>query len=159
MGKPLKKPMARPRRRKGVPNADMFSKLRRSEIMSSIHSRNTKPEIIVRSLLHRLGYRFRLHRADLPGRPDIVLPKYQLAIMVHGCWWHLHQGCPAGRLPTGNRAFWKNKLEANRQRDQRHLRSLKRMGWRTLVIWECQIERRPEEVARRISRATQQGNA
>ena len=131
---------------------DMFSPARRSEIMSNIRGRDTKPELRVRSLLHGLGYRFRLHRRDLPGRPDIVLPAHKVAVLVHGCWWHLHRGCPAGRLPTANRSFWKRKLEDNRERDRLNLIRLRRAGWRTVVLWECDIENDLERVSRRLLR-------
>lgn len=128
---------------------DMFSRERRSEIMSRIRGSNTKPERLVRSLLHRLGYRFRLHRRDLPGRPDIVLPGRRTVVLVHGCWWHLHQGCPAGRLPTGNRAFWQAKLEGNRRRDRSTIAKLRRLGWKVVVLWECEIERDLNNVGRK----------
>lgn len=144
---------AQPHRNKPRPRGDMFSPARRSEIMSHIRGRDTKPERLVRSHLHALGLRFRLHRRDLPGRPDIVLPRYKLAVFVHGCYWHLHQGCPAGRLPNTNQRFWKRKLESNRTRDLANLRKLRRRGWHVLVLWECDIERRPHLIARRIARA------
>lgn len=96
--------------------------------MSRVRSRSTKPELIVRSLLHRLGYRFRLHRKDLPGTPDLVLPKYKTVIMVHGCFWHQHKGCKRATLPKSNRAFWKKKLDANRARDARAARELELQG-------------------------------
>lgn len=121
--------------------------------MSRIRGENTKPERLVRSLLHGLGLRFRLHRRDLPGQPDIVLPKYRLAVFVHGCFWHLHPGCPAGRLPTGNMSFWRTKLEGNRKRDLAKARQLRRLGWKVVVVWECEIERQPIVVHRRLQRA------
>jgi len=120
--------------------------------MSLIRGRDTKPELLVRSLLHRLGYRFRLHRKDLPGRPDIVLPRYQSAIFVHGCFWHLHSGCAAGRLPTKNQEFWRAKLEGNRARDQRKEQRLRELGWTVIVLWECDIEKDLEGVADRLER-------
>lgn len=136
-------------RRTGV---DMFSPERRSEIMGRIGPKDTKPERLVRSLLHRLGYRFRLHRRDLPGRPDVVLPRYRTAVLVHGCYWHLHEGCPAGRLPTANQEFWRKKLEGNRVRDRRNEAALRRLGWRVVVLWECEIERDLVAVGRRLRR-------
>lgn len=139
--------------RKNRRGVDMFSAARRSEIMAAISGRDTKPELIVRSLLHRMGYRFCLHRRDLPGKPDVVLPKYKTAVFVHGCWWHLHRGCPAGRLPTANREFWKNKLGRNRRRDAKNVRGLKRLGWRVQVLWECEIEGDLRNVQKRLSRA------
>ena len=119
--------------------------------MAGIGRRDTRPELLVRSLLHRLGYRFRLHRQDLPGCPDIVLPRYRTAVLVHGCYWHFHRGCPAGRLPGGNRAFWEKKLNGNRRRDRRNERDLHRLGWKVVTIWECEIERAPSDVARRLT--------
>ena len=93
---------------------DVFSKSKRSEIMSHIGQKDTQPEIVVRKMLHRMGYRFRLHRKDLPGKPDIVLPKYRKVIFVHGCFWHGHEGCPRAALPETNREFWEQKVEKNK---------------------------------------------
>lgn len=109
--------------------------------MSNVRSKNTKPELKVRSLLHRLGYRFRIHRKDLPGKPDIVLPKYHLAIFVHGCFWHQHPGCNRAKLPKKNRIFWEAKLIGNAKRDSVVQEKLKKIGWNVLVIWECDIKR------------------
>jgi DNA mismatch endonuclease (patch repair protein) len=136
-----------------VTSRDVVSPQRRSQIMAGIGRRNTAPEKLVRSLLHRLGYRFRLHARSLPGRPDIVLRRYRLAVFVHGCYWHLHRGCPAGRLPTGNREFWRKKLTGNRARDRRNERELIAAGWRVVTIWECEIERSPSIVANRLNAA------
>jgi DNA mismatch endonuclease (patch repair protein) len=132
---------------------DRLSPQRRSENMARIPTSHTTPERIARSMLHALGFRFRLHRRDLPGRPDIVLPKHQTAIFVHGCFWHLHPGCNAGRLPTAHRDFWKNKLEGNRVRDRRTRRRLREMGWAVLTIWECQLERNPVRVQETLRRS------
>ena len=111
--------------------------------MSRVKGRDTKPEKAVRSMLHRLGYRFRLRRSDLPGRPDIVLPKYKSVIFVHGCYWHRHD-CPNGRrLPRSRLDFWKPKLEGNRERDLRHYKSLDNQGWKVLIIWECMLKDTP----------------
>jgi len=107
--------------------------------MSRIGSKNTKPELIVRSILHRLGYRFSLRR-KLPGRPDIVMPKYQLVIFVHGCFWHQHKRCPAGRVPKSNVAFWEEKFAKNKKRDAKVKRTLKKDGWRVHVVWECELK-------------------
>jgi DNA mismatch endonuclease (patch repair protein) len=108
--------------------------------MSRVKSRDTKPEKMVRSMLHRCGYRFRLRRSDLPGSPDIVLPKYGSVIFVHGCYWHRHD-CPNGRrLPLSRLDFWKPKLEGNRERDLRHYKALDKRGWKVLIIWECMLK-------------------
>jgi len=111
----------------------------RSRMMASIRGANTGPERLVRSLLHAAGFRFRLHLSGLPGRPDIVLPKHNLAVFVHGCFWHRHAGCRFAYRPESNAAFWNAKLNANRFRDRRNLRALRKLGWRTLVVWECHI--------------------
>ncbi|MFH2064677.1 MAG: very short patch repair endonuclease [Pseudomonadota bacterium] len=116
---------------------DTFSREKRSQIMSRISGKNTKPELIVRSLLHNLGYRFRLHRIDLPGKPDITLPKYKKVIFVHGCFWHGHKGCKRSRRPTTNEKFWNKKLAGNMERDKRYYRDLRAMGWQILIVWEC----------------------
>ena len=109
--------------------------------MSRIPNADTGPEMLVRSILHRRGFRFRLHRKDLAGRPDIVLPRYQVAVLVHGCFWHLHDDCPDGRLPKSNAKFWKKKLYGNKERDQRNVQALVEAGWRPIVVWECEIEK------------------
>lgn len=109
--------------------------------MSRIRGKHTAPEIVVRSLLHRLGFRFRLHGKALPGRPDIVLPKYRTVVFVHGCFWHRHRGCKNCTTPTNRRAFWVAKLEGNAARDKLHLRALRKLGWRCIVVWECQTEK------------------
>lgn len=106
--------------------------------MSRIRSRDTKPELLIRSLLHRAGFRFRLHRKDLPGRPDIVLPKWRAVIDVRGCYWHAH-GCHLFQKPQQNSEFWRSKLQANVDRDLRNALALERLGWRHLVIWECAL--------------------
>jgi DNA mismatch endonuclease (patch repair protein) len=116
---------------------DKISPERRSENMRRIRSTGTKPELVVRSLLHKLGYRFRLHRAGLPGRPDIVFPSRCKAIFVHGCFWHQHRDCIDGRVPKSNSEYWREKLLRNTARDAANRRQLAKMGWPTLVIWEC----------------------
>lgn len=118
--------------------ADVVSPEKRSEMMSGIRSRNTKPEILVRKWLHAHGYRFRLHRKDLPGTPDIVLPGRRLAIFVHGCFWHQHEGCHLVKLPSTRREWWQEKLGRNMLRDGRVKEELEALGWRVLVIWECE---------------------
>ena len=111
----------------------------RSRIMSRIRGQDTVPEKIVRSLLFRSGFRFRLHRRDLPGRPDIVLPKYRAVIFINGCFWHAHARCAYATSPSSNRKFWQTKLADNQERDRRNIRKLHQAGWRVLVVWECTI--------------------
>jgi DNA mismatch endonuclease, patch repair protein len=118
---------------------DRLDTAARRRLMQAVKSKNTGPERAVRSLLHRLGYRFRLHRRDLPGTPDIVLPSRRAAIFVHGCYWHGH-GCRIGRLPKSRLDYWGAKIEANRQRDSRKADSLTALGWRVLVVWQCEIK-------------------
>jgi DNA mismatch endonuclease (patch repair protein) len=117
--------------------------------MAAIKGSNTKPELAVRSALHRAGLRFRLHRKDLPGRPDIVLPKYKTVIFVHGCFWHRH-GCANSVMPKTRREFWEEKLEGNRRRDSRQQEALRKAGWKVIIIWECAVRRDHETVVRRI---------
>ena len=118
--------------------ADVHTEEQRSFNMSRIRGKNTKPEMTVRSVVHRLGYRYALHRSDLPGHPDIVLVRYKKIIFVHGCFWHMHR-CRYGRVtPATNTKFWHDKRRGNVERDKRNLRKLRRDGWRVLVIWECQ---------------------
>ncbi len=118
---------------------DVFSKEKRSQIMSHVSGKNTKPELVVRSLLHKMGYRFRLHRKDLPGKPDITLPKYKKVIFVHGCFWHGHTDCPRSKRPTTNKKFWREKLDKNRERDKASVNNLKELGWDVLVVWTCEV--------------------
>lgn len=119
---------------------DRISAGHRSWNMSRIKGKDTKPEITVRSMLHRLGYRFRLHRKDLPGKPDIVLPKYRTVIFVHGCFWHRHPGCRFAYTPKSRTEFWLDKLQKNVERDQKVQDQLVQEGWRVAVIWECQTK-------------------
>lgn len=128
--------------------ADMFTRKRRSEIMANIRSADTIPEVELRKLVHSLGFRFRLHRTDLPGKPDLVLPKHRAALMMNGCFWHGHT-CKDGRRPGSNTEYWNRKLDRNAQRDKKNLAALKRLGWRCLVVWECQLKNR-ERLERRI---------
>jgi DNA mismatch endonuclease (patch repair protein) len=116
---------------------DMVTPGTRSRMMSGIRGKNTKPEILVRKILHAAGFRFRLHRHDLPGSPDIVLPKYRLVIFVHGCFWHMHAGCKYSTMPSTRTDFWKKKLGSNRDRDRENIQKLLSKGWRVLVVWEC----------------------
>lgn len=112
----------------------------RSAIMSKVRGRNTKPEMLVRSLLHRLGYRFRLHKKDLPGRPDIVFPSRRAAIFVHGCFWHQHSGCRKASIPETRREFWQAKLQRNVDRDVENVEALRARGWKVLIVWECETK-------------------
>lgn len=108
--------------------------------MAAIRSKNTKPEIAVRRALHALGFRFRLHAAGLPGKPDIVLKKHEAIVQVKGCFWHGHR-CLKGRIPGSNRAYWSAKIQGNKQRDRRNERRLRAAGWRVATIWECTVRR------------------
>lgn len=119
---------------------DHLSKKKRSWNMSRIRSKNTKPEIIVRSLLHRMGYRFSLHRKDLPGKPDIVLTKYKTVVFVHGCFWHRHKGCKRCTTPSTNQRYWIPKLERNIVKDKFNQKLLKKNGWFPIIVWECEIK-------------------
>lgn len=118
---------------------DILSKEKRSWNMSRIKGENTKPELVVRSLLHQLGFRFRLHRKGLPGTPDIVLPKYETVIFVHGCFWHRHKGCKYAYVPKSRVSFWDKKFRENVERDKRNREQLEQMGWSVEVIRECEI--------------------
>ena len=116
---------------------DVFPEEKRREIMSRVKNKNTRQELLVRSLLHRLGYRFRLHRNDLPGTPDLVLPKHCVAVFVHGCFWHGHS-CNRGKLPQSNREFWRSKIQKNIDRDKQAREALRRLGWDVVVVWSCE---------------------
>ena len=118
---------------------DHLTKEQRSWNMSRVHGKDTKPEMIVRSFLHRNGFRFRLHVKALPGCPDIVLPKYKTVIEVRGCFWHRHPGCKKATMPATNRAFWHDKLQQNVARDAKNDTALSKLGWRIIVIWGCQL--------------------
>mgnify|MGYP000467610668 CR=1 FL=1 len=118
--------------------ADRISKAKRSEIMARVKQKNTKPEIAVRSLLHKMGYRFRLHRKDLPGKPDITLSKYKAIIFVHGCFWHGHN-CRKGTLPRTHKVFWRQKIQGNQKRDRVNIIKLQDLDFRVMVVWECEI--------------------
>ena len=132
--------------RAGSAMTDIVSKKRRSVIMSRIVSRNTRPEVRVRSVLHRMGFRFRLCRKDLPGKPDIVLPRWRAIIFVHGCFWHGHKNCKAAKLPTTNTSFWKKKIESNFDRDKKIAFALRGMGWSVITVWQCQISNQKKVV-------------
>lgn len=119
--------------------ADIVDAPTRSAMMAGIRGKNTKPEMLVRRSLHRSGFRFQLHRRDLPGRPDIVLPRYRTVVEVRGCFWHRHKGCRFAYMPKSNRAFWEAKLNGNRERDLRNLQKLRELGWRVIEVWECEL--------------------
>jgi DNA mismatch endonuclease, patch repair protein len=117
---------------------DTITPTERSALMSRIRSKNTKPELVVRSMLHHLGYRFRLHRKDLPGRPDIVLPRHRKIILVQGCFWHGHF-CSLASKPKSNEGYWRQKIKGNKARDMRNIELLHGQGWTVLELWECEI--------------------
>lgn len=121
--------------------ADIVSPATRSRMMSGIRHKNTKPELAIRSALHRAGFRFRLHRSDLPGRPDLVFPRYKAVLFVHGCFWHGH-GCHLFRWPATRQEFWREKIEKNIARDRKQYAALEEMGWRTAILWECALKGR-----------------
>lgn len=130
---------------------DTLSPAERSVRMSLIRSKDTKPELLVRKAVWAAGFRYRLHGEDLPGRPDLVLPALRTVVFVHGCYWHAHS-CQKGRIPGQNSHFWSNKFEANKARDQRNIRRLRREGWSVLTVWECSLSKAQsrEGVIRRL---------
>lgn len=119
---------------------DVHDKATRSRNMAAIKGKNTTPEVFLRKALFRSGLRFRLHRKDLPGKPDIVLPKYNAVIFVHGCFWHGHSGCPMFKLPSSRTDFWANKIDSNKKRDSLNITELVNNGWRVLEVWECALK-------------------
>jgi DNA mismatch endonuclease (patch repair protein) len=134
--------------------ADIWTKAKRSEVMGKIRSKDTKPEIAVRKLLHGMGYRFTVNgpkNRSLPGRPDIVLPKHKTVVFVHGCFWHRHKGCKVASNPKTNKKFWKEKFARNVARDRENLRELRRLGWRTIIVWECEVGK-TEKVCKKLKR-------
>jgi DNA mismatch endonuclease (patch repair protein) len=135
--------------------ADVVDRATRSRMMAGITGKNTKPELIVRKYLHRRGFRFRLHDKRLPGRPDLVFPKYRAVVQVHGCFWHQHRGCDFAYMPKTRVRFWRAKLGGNSSRDKRNNAALRRRGWRVATIWECEIqnEKALANVARWITTA------
>lgn len=136
---------------RSAPSMDTLSRSERAERMRLIRSKDTKPEMAVRSTVYRMGYRYRLHASDLPGCPDIVFRKRRKAIFIHGCFWHLHAGCRNNRPPKSRLDYWKPKLERNAARDAQARRELSKAGWRSMVIWECELDK-PARVATRLSR-------
>ena len=119
--------------------ADRVTKEERSRIMALVKSKDTSPEMKVRRAVHQAGYRFRLHRSDLPGSPDLVLPRHRMAVFVHGCFWHWH-GCRRSRMPQTNRVYWQAKIQRNMDRDVRTQAQLTELGWRVISIWECSLD-------------------
>jgi len=119
---------------------DTFPPEKRSDIMRRVRSADTMPERKVRSLLHKLGFRFRLHQNDLPGKPDIVLPKHRTVIFVHGCFWHRHQGCPRATTPASRQEYWLPKFSRTVERDRKNQEELQRQGWNIIVVWECETK-------------------
>lgn len=132
---------------------DTLTKIERSLRMSLVRSKDTKPEMLARRLVHSMGYRYRLHDRRLPGCPDMVFASRRKVIFVHGCFWHQHKCAMGDRMPKSRLGFWRAKLEGNKTRDARNLQSLRRLGWRAMVVWECQIHpRRLDKLAARIAR-------
>lgn len=130
---------------------DIVDPSRRSRMMAGIKGRDTTPERAVRSHLHKAGLRFRLQAKGLPGRPDLLLPRWGVAIFVHGCFWHRHPGCPNAATPASNTAFWQQKFQDNVARDARNMTALRRLGWRVFVVWECRTSSRElDSLVRRI---------
>ena len=130
---------------------DILTPLERSERMRRVRSRDTRPELTVRALVHSLGFRYRLHCSKYPGTPDLVLSSRRRAIFVHGCFWHRHRGCRKASTPSTNRGFWKAKFQANVLRDKRKIRELRKLGWKALIVWECET-RNPEKLKERLRR-------
>ena len=133
---------------------DIFSQEKSSQVMSHVRNRDTRPEKIIRSILHKSGFRFRIQRKDLPGKPDIVLPKYKTIIFVHGCFWHQHEGCKKALPPKSNVSFWLEKFRKNKERDRKVIRTLQESGWKVIVVWQCEIPKiknNPEIIKKLIS--------
>lgn len=135
------------------PFMDTVDARTRSEIMARIRSKNTLPEVVVRKVAHSLGLRFRLHRKDLPGSPDLVFPRWGLAVFVHGCFWHRHEGCKFATTPKTRAGFWQRKFDANVARDRRAVEALTQRGWQVEIIWECETHDM-ERLATRLRSAT-----
>ena len=132
---------------------DVVDQATRSRMMSGIRGKNTQPELRVRRFLHARGFRFRLHGTGLPGRPDLVLPRYRTAVFVHGCFWHQHPGCRFAARPGTNSDFWQRKFKENRERDERQERQLRELGWRVCTVWECEGDEELQKLARNLREA------
>ncbi len=139
--------------------ADILTPKQRSELMSKVRSRDTKPEWILRCGLHRLGIRYRLKNKHLAGNPDLVFPKFHAAVFVHGCYWHRHKGCKDASIPKTNADFWEKKFIENIERDRRAIDQLENNGWRTLVVWECELTRNAFETIYRVANWLNQADA
>jgi DNA mismatch endonuclease (patch repair protein) len=137
---------------------DIVSPARRSELMSRIRAKDTKPEIAVRSVAHALGFRFRLHHRGLPGRPDLVFPRLRKVVFVHGCFWHRHPRCQFAYAPKSNTKFWRQKFSANVRRDRLAIQTLKEQGWQVLIVWQCQTSN-IEALRQRLASYLQTGAA
>lgn len=124
---------------------DIFSKSKRSDIMSKVSGKDTKPEILVRKYLFSKGFRYRKNVKDLPGKPDIVLPRHKAIIFIHGCFWHGHEGCEAAKLPASNVDYWMKKVASNITRDSHNIHLLKETGWNVIIIWECELKSKNRE--------------
>ena len=131
---------------------DSITAARRSANMSRIKSKDTKPEMLIRRMLHRLGYRYSLHRRDLPGAPDLVFPSRRKVVLIHGCFWHQHKRCIDGRLPKSREEYWLPKLLRNVERDRQNVSKLRRCGWKVMKVWECEVMGDSERAMRKISR-------
>ena len=129
---------------------DTLTPEQRRKVMQKVKSKDTHPEMVVRRLLHKAGYRYRLHRKDLPGKPDIVFPSRRKIVWVHGCFWHRHPGCKYNRMPASNQSYWTPKLEINVVRDEQALYQVTAEGWEAMVVWECEIKD-SEELLRRLT--------
>lgn len=123
-----------------APRTDIFTAEKRSEVMRAVKARDTKPEIALRKALHALGYRYRLNVKDLPGKPDLVFPKHRAVVFVHGCFWHGHDCKRGARVPKSNTAYWLEKIARNKIRDKKSAAELKKLGWRVITVWECEIK-------------------
>lgn len=138
---------------------DCYDEAKRSDIMSRIRSKDTKPELLVRKLLFHAGFRYRLHVKTLPGHPDVVLPRRKVVVFVHGCFWHGHAGCPKATVPATRGEFWEAKIRGNRERDEREIEALLAAGWRVLVVWQCACKKRNlPALADRMKRFVESGN-
>ena len=137
---------------------DVYSKSRRSAVMRAIKSKNTSPELAVRKRIHSEGFRYRLHYKKLPGKPDIVLPRFRVAVNVNGCFWHGHSCKRGKRVPKANRSYWTRKIDRNSKRDQRNVLKLRRLGWSVFTIWECKLDRHTQNVITRLRRLRDSGS-
>jgi DNA mismatch endonuclease (patch repair protein) len=137
---------------------DIFTPEKRSEIMRKIKPAGSKQEIFIRKLVHSMGYRYRLHKKDLPGKPDLVFRKYKKVIFVNGCFWHGHEGCKRSALPTTNAEFWRKKITGNVERDKVNYERLNKLGWKILIVWQCEIkESEKEKLRKKISEFLEYG--